>query len=75
MDVAGPLPLALAWQYKCKNFATVERSEFVAYYSSHGIDTLSGMKTDVKRVEALLNNKQSFKEFYRWLLSVIHVTH
>jgi hypothetical protein len=58
IDVAGPLPLALAWQYKCKNFATVERSEFTKYYSAQGIDTLAGMKNDVKRVEQLIANKQ-----------------
>jgi hypothetical protein len=71
VDVAGPLPLALAWQYKCKNFATVERSEFVQYYTSQGIDTLSGMTKDVARVDGLLKDKRSFKEFYRWLFDFV----
>lgn len=71
VDVAGWMPLVLAWQYKCKNFATVERKEFTAYYTAQGIDTLAAMKTDVKRVEQMLADKRAFKDFYRWLFDFV----
>ena len=71
VDVSGPAPLALAWQYKCANFATVERAEFMSYYSAKGIDTLAGMKTDAKRVTDLLSDKAQFKAFYRWLFDFV----
>lgn len=32
----GPMPLALAWQYKCEEFASVARKEFMQYYQSQG---------------------------------------
>lgn len=38
------------------------------YYS---IDTLDKMKTDVKRVEGLLNDKSKFREFWRWLFELL----
>ena len=71
VDVSGPGPLALAWQYKCGNFATVERKEFIDYYSSRGVDTLAAMKTDAARVQSLLQDKSQFKQFYRWLFDFV----
>lgn len=71
LNTAGPGPLALAWQYRCENFATVERKEFSAYYSRAGIDTLPAMKADAKRVEESLKDKKQFKEFYRWLFEFV----
>jgi len=71
MDVSGPGPLALAWQYKCANFATVERKEFIDYYSARGVDTLAAMKTDATRVQSLLKDKSQFKLFYRWLFDFV----
>ena len=35
-DLAGVGPLALAWAYKCENFAAVSRSEFNRYYTRQG---------------------------------------
>ena len=71
VDVSGPGPLALAWQYKCGNFATVERKEFIDYYSARGADTLAAMKTDAARVQSLLQDKSQFKQFYRWLFDFV----
>lgn len=71
VNVSGPGPLALAWQYKCSSFATVERSEFNAYYSARGIDSLAAMKSDAKRVTDLLSDKVQFKVFYRWLFEFV----
>ena len=67
LNTAGPGPLALAWQYRCATFATLERKEFTAYYTRLGIDTLAAMKADARRVEELLKDKKQFKDFYRWL--------
>lgn len=40
-------------------------------FSACSIDTLEKMKADVKRVEGLLEQKSSFKEFYRWLFDFV----
>jgi len=69
VDPNGATPLALAWQYKCANFATIERQEFLTYYQAQGIDTLSAMQSDAKRVGQMLNDKRSFKDFYKWLFN------
>lgn len=36
VPLSGPLPLALAWQYKCANFASVDKKEFMNYYTQQG---------------------------------------
>jgi hypothetical protein len=71
LDLSGAGPLALAWQYKCSEYATVTRKEFTEYYTSHGLDSLEKMKADAKRVEAMLQDKKTFKEFYRWLFDFV----
>jgi len=71
VDPEGATTLGVAWKLKCKTLGEIGRKEFVEGFSAMGADNDAKIKTEMGKINKLLDDQYMFKEFYRWLFDFI----
>lgn len=69
VDEEGVDSVVLMWYWKCSAPGEISKEEFLKGMANLGIDDTSGLKKSLDRVVATLSNKDTFRDYYKWLFA------
>jgi hypothetical protein len=71
VDPSSRDALHLFYKLGAKNAGELTKDEFVNGWTSYGVDTVDGMKTEAAKSATELQNEPELKEFYKWIFNYL----
>lgn len=66
VDPSDPIMLIIAWQMRANTMCVFTLEEWTAGFTSMGVESVEALKGKFSSLRALLNDADSFKDFYSW---------